>query len=173
MYHWEWSVTSRDETTDLSHHRHQRNRSDVGTLPAHVASSNNLESSLLTGVNIVWDKFLFVSPFSNRMTAKRKLINDPNVRLDWPVEIPRFDGNTIQNFRSSIFFIRCDLPMFNQSPISTNCLVGWMSGPRATKINRAVLRETNQLAKGSNHIKHSDTFTNTKEGWNLASNLIK
>ena len=61
MYQRKRSVLCWDEASDLSHNTHQSNRSDVSAFAAHVTASNDLESCLLTSVDIVWDKFLWMN----------------------------------------------------------------------------------------------------------------
>jgi hypothetical protein len=43
--------------TNLSHDHHQSHRSDVSTLPTHVASCDDLEARLLSRVNIIGYEF--------------------------------------------------------------------------------------------------------------------
>jgi hypothetical protein len=43
--------------SNLSHDDHQCDRANVSTLSTHVTASDDLESRLLSGVDIVWDEF--------------------------------------------------------------------------------------------------------------------
>jgi hypothetical protein len=55
--------------TDLSHDGHQRHGSDVGALPAHVATCDDLESRLLRGVDVVRNKPVLHDLLFDRMSS--------------------------------------------------------------------------------------------------------
>jgi hypothetical protein len=58
MHQGEGCVCRRNIATDLGHHAHERNRTNVSTFPAHVASGYDLKSRLLASINIIWNELL-------------------------------------------------------------------------------------------------------------------
>jgi hypothetical protein len=60
MNYWKRSICSRDIATNLSHDCQECDRSDIGTLAAHIAAGDDLESSLLRCIYIVGNELLLV-----------------------------------------------------------------------------------------------------------------
>ena len=67
MDHWEMSIVCRNKAANLSHHTEKRHRSDVSAFATHVAPGYNLKPGLLTGIDIVRNKFVLMDLVVNNV----------------------------------------------------------------------------------------------------------
>src|SRR2546421_7070657 len=86
MRYWERGVLGRNKASYLCHHSHQRDRSDVGALPAHIAASDYLKPSLLCGINIIRNVPLHLYLLSDWMATAFDSESISQFRLDVVVD---------------------------------------------------------------------------------------
>ena len=71
MDDWKRGIRSRYKATNLSHHSHKSNGTNVCAFTAHVATSDDLKAGLSGSVNVIGNKLLIVNLVS------RKLVSTP------------------------------------------------------------------------------------------------
>lgn len=70
------------QATDLGHDSQESNRADVSALAAHVTASNDLESTLLSGIHVVGDECSLHNLLSNWMSSILQTESVSNARFD-------------------------------------------------------------------------------------------
>lgn len=100
MNYWERGRLSWDKAANLSHHAHKSNWSYVCAFTAHIKTGDNLESALLSRVDIIRNIFLLVDLY---MSLRSRRWDSGWCSYLFPDGVaPRFDCEAVTNIRSSI-----------------------------------------------------------------------
>lgn len=175
MDHRKRSIACRNKATNLGHHWHQCNGSNIGTLATHVTTWNDLKSCLIASIHVIGYELFLVNFFSNWMTTRLPELAIYILAIP-ECNIPRTNDQTISKLWLNIFSATCYLassyisrPLMNYScSISCHQQERWflLSSKRERK-------RTYQLSKRGDHVQHCYALTYTKQTWDFKTDIIK